>query len=277
MGSRRQAEDEFGRWASLEVGGVRQKMRWIEPGTFMMGSPEGEAGRDEEEGPRHEVTLKKGYWLGDTPCTQELWNVVMGSNPSLFQSPWRPVEQVNWKDCRAFLERLREAAGFFGRLPTEAEWEYACRAGTMTATWVGDLEILGDCHAPRLDPIAWYGGNSGVGFELENGVASSDWPEKQYEHKKAGTRLVKQKDANPYGLYDMLGHVFEWCEDSWDRSSGYPPGPRVDPVSQDGVYRVLRGGSWASVARNLRAASRIGSVPGDRDVSVGFRLAGGEE
>ena len=268
--------DRFGRWASFRVGGVTQRMRWIVPGRFLMGSPAAEAGRFDREGPRHEVTLSEGFWLGETPCTQELWQAVMGDNPSYFPSPRRPVEQVSWEDCRRFFERLNATipelrAGF----PAEAQWEYACRAGTRTATWAGDLRILGERNAPRLDKIAWYGGNSGVGYELQKGWDSSDWRETQYPHTRAGTREVGGKEPNPWGLYDMLGNVYEWCSDWW--ADQYPEGPRVDPSGPDeGAERVIRGGSWVGHARLVRAAYRYCSSPGFRLHYLGFRLSRGQ-
>ncbi len=275
--------DRYGRWASFEIDGVKQRMRWIVPGCFVMGSPESEAGRWRHEGPRHEVTLTEGFWLGATLCTQALWQAVMGENPSHFRSSRRPVEQLSWEDCQEFFERLKArlpelAAGF----PTEAQWEYACRAGTDTAIWLGDLEILGERDAPLLDEIAWYGGNSGVGYDLENGEDSSDWPEAQYPHSRAGTREVGLKRPNPWGLYDMLGNVWEWCSDWWH--DAYPEGPRVDPRGpEQGPSHVIRGGSWftpsryvRSAVRHVRSDARSADSPGDSDDNLGFRLSLGQ-
>jgi len=267
-----EGEDRFGRFGSFEVRGVVHRMRWIPPGMFVMGSPQSEAGRFNDEGPQHQLTLTRGYWLGETPCTQALWRAVMGTNPSRFQSPDRPVEQVSWGDCQAFLEKLGGlAAGLPPRLPAEAEWEYACRAGTTHATWAGGLDIQGQRNAPALDAIAWYGGNSGVGFELHNGAASSDWPEKQYPHMKVGTRSVGKKAANPFGLYDMLGNVWEWCEDG---QRAYTAASVTDPrgPTDAGSGRVIRGGSWRDYARDVRAASRRADRPGGRSDDLGFRL-----
>jgi formylglycine-generating enzyme required for sulfatase activity len=270
--------DEYGLWAAFAVAGVEQRMRWIPPGRFQMGSPETEEGRYKDEGLQHEVTLTKGFWLGQTPCTQDLWQAVMGKNPSHFKSLQRPVERVSWEECKEFYRRLQELVpAFVGKLPTEAQWEYACRAGTETATWKGDLEILGQRNAPRLDKLGWYGGNSGQGFDLETGYDSSDWEEKQYPHTLAGTRKVGLKYPNPWGLYDMLGNVLEWCEDSWDFGEGYSEDPRVDPLETHGSPRVFRGGSWASDARDVRAAYRYGFRPGYRGSDVGFRLSRGPQ
>jgi len=274
--------DRYGLWAAFEVDGVQQRLRWIPPGRFLMGSPPTEAGRWEDEGPQRWVTITKGYWLGETPVTQALWRAVMKSNPSHFVSDDRPVEQVSWDDCGEFIERLnRSLDGLVTRLPSEAEWERACRAGTTAATWVGDLTLRGEHDAPELDAIAWYGGNSGVGFDLDNGYHSSDWPEKQHPHARAGTRPVGQRHANPYGLHDILGNVYEWCQDAakgWKEPYPYASEPAVDPVSPDaGSSRVYRGGSWLSYARYVRAAIRDAFERSSRYDSLGFRLAGGQE
>ncbi|MCB1737447.1 MAG: formylglycine-generating enzyme family protein, partial [Gammaproteobacteria bacterium] len=198
--------DSFGAWIEFEYRGVSQRLRWIPPGRFRMGSPEDEPGRYPYEGPRHEVLIEEGYWLFDTPVTQGLWEAVMGSNPSEFVSPERPVERVNWREAMEFIGKLNAAIPGLGlSLPSEAQWEYACRAGTETAVYSGELEILGERNAPALDAIAWYGGNSGEGYELSEGWNTSDWKEQQqYPNAKAGTREVKGKAASGWGLYDML-------------------------------------------------------------------------
>src|SRR5262249_27255292 len=152
--------DRYGLFSAFIVPGtsVAQRLRWIPPGRFIMGSPENEVGRYNDEGPRHEVMIGAGFWLFDTPCTQGLWEAVMGRNPSRFAGPKRPVEQVSFEDVSHFLERLNAMVpGLELSLPSEARWEYACRAGTAAATWTGDL---GKSMA-LLDPIAWYEENSG--------------------------------------------------------------------------------------------------------------------
>ena len=273
--------DRYGRWVTFGVDApdgarVIQRMRWIPPGRFMMGSPESEVRRwSDREGPQHEVTIATGFWLFDTPCTQVLWQAVMGDNPSRFQSPPRPVESVSFEQAEAFIRRLNtRLPGLDLELPSEAQWEYACRAGTRTATYAGDLDILGDNNAPVLDAIAWYGGNSGQGFELADGLDSSGWKDKQYPHARAGTRPVALKAPNAWGLYDMLGNVWEWCADMWHRDYRGAPADGaawVTPARGGAAYRVLRGGSWFNVAAFARAAYRFGNVPSFRDDLIGFR------
>jgi formylglycine-generating enzyme required for sulfatase activity len=278
--------DRFGLWTEIEVTPerptpagrpVRQRLRWIPPGRFLMGSPEDEPGRHDWEGPQHEVTLASGFWLFDTPCTQALWQAVMGENPSRFQSPARPVDSVCWDNVQKFLVRINERVpGLELRLPSEAQWEYACRVGTTTALYTGGIDIVGENNAPALDPIAWYGGNSGVNFELENGYDMSEWLEKQYDHKRAGTHLVRRKAPNAWSLYDMLGNVWEWCADHWhDSYQGAPADGTawLDANPDPGAYRVIRGGSWIDHARYARSAYRQGTEPGNRNDNLGFRCA----
>lgn len=253
---------------------VVQRLRWIPPGRFLMGSPEDEPGRWEAEGPQHPVTIGQGFWLFDTPCTQALWVALGLDNPSEFQDPARPVEQVSWDDVqKRFLPALNERIPGFV-LPSEAQWEYACRAGTQTALYTGPIEILGDANAPALDGIAWYGGNSGVDFELENGQTRSWLSEMQYPEGKAGTHPVGRKARNPWGIYDMLGNVWEWTQDAWHDSYHEAPSDGSAWETTDaGAERVVRGGSWGSVARLCRSAFRDRSAPADRNDYLGFRCA----
>ncbi|WP_150526764.1 formylglycine-generating enzyme family protein [Roseibium sediminis] len=294
--------DAFGAWATISVIGhnletsedgltlsnevrrVTQKLRWIPQGQFVMGSPEDEPGRYDDEGPRHERTIEHGFWLFDTPVTQALWGAVMEANPSEFLHPDRPVDSVSFEDVLAFITRLNEhLPGLNLGLPSEAEWEYACRGGTKTATYAGQMEILGAHNAPILDEIAWYAGNSGRGYDLAEGFDTSDWSEKQYpEDQKAGTRIVGLKHPNAFGLYDMLGNVWEWCLDEWhDTYEGAPSdgsaregdASRHDREGRED--RVIRGGSWYDLARDVRAAYRNGFEPSYRYDDLGFRCAGG--
>jgi formylglycine-generating enzyme required for sulfatase activity len=268
-------EDEFGVYAAFYLGDVVQRLRWIPPGRFWMGSPEGEAGRWDYEGPRHLVTIGSGFWMMDAPVRQSLWQAVMGDNPSRFKSPDRPVENVSWEMAGEFLSRLNgRVAGLELALPSEAQWEYACRAGSETATYAGDLEILGAHNAPVLDAIAWYGGNSGVGFDLKEGADSSGWADKQYPDSPSGTHPVGKKHPNAFGLHDMLGNVWEWCADHYH--NGYDGAPTdgsawIDSHADAAADRVMRGGSWIYDARSVRAACRSGDLPASRFVDVGFR------
>jgi len=294
--------DRYGLWAELTIEGnaakpptkrafwrrktapskappvpVRQRLRWVPPGRFLMGSPPDEEGRFPNEGPQHEVTIAEGFWMFDTPCTQALWEALMGENPSEFKSPDRPVENVSWDDCRKFVESINEKlrlekAGLSLSLPSEAQWEYACRAGTMAATYAGPLKAQGANNAPILHEIAWYGGNSGIEFELSNSWDASKWPEKQFEFSKAGTHPVARKKANPWGLYDMLGNVWEWCEDVWVQD--YTESSRAATAADSAfAHRVIRGGSWGNDAQGVRAAYRYPYRPSGRDRYLGFRCA----
>jgi formylglycine-generating enzyme required for sulfatase activity len=236
-------DDALGVFAGFSVGDVVHRMRWVPSGSFMMGSPEGEAGRFDSEGPMHQVTLTEGYWLGETPVTQALWNAVTGTNPSHFKGAMRPVETVSWRDCVTFIETLNEhLKGLMVRLPTEAEWERACRAGTVGPTWRGDNTAV------TLARIAWYIENSG-----------------------GETHDVGMLEPNPLGLHDMLGNVWEWCS---DRHGPYASAGAVDPTGAVGSsHRVMRGGSLSGNARVARAAARTALRSGYRETNIGFRLA----
>lgn len=277
-------QDRFGPFAEFDVKGVLQRMRWLPPGSFVMGSPEGEEGRYDDEVQRPVTITATDLWIADTPCTQALWTAVTGKEPSRFPTPDRPVETVSFDDVvRDFLPALEDAVpGLEARLPTEEEWEYACRAGSTTAVYPVEPQvqgapdpwrIQGTHHAELLDPIGWYGGNSGVGFELDDGEDSSGWSEKQYPHTKAGTHPVKTKVPNAWGFYDTLGNVWEWCASFYE--AGQDPRRVMDLEVR--LSRVLRGGSWDAYARNCRAASRNWLAPESRWDVLGFRLARGRE
>ena len=221
---------------------------WVPAGQFRMGSTSREASDDER--PVTRVRISRGFWLGKHEVTQAEWQAVMASNPSAFSGCWRcPVEQVSWNDAQAFIERLNGRAGRERyRLPTEAEWEYAARAGMTTDTYAGDLTNPGG-NDPVVNRIAWYDENS-----------------------DDRTHPVGRKAPNAFGLYDMLGNVWEWAGDWY---GGYPGGIVTDPVGpQSGSSRVLRGGSWRLSARSCRSALRSRDPPGLRlrFGEVGFRL-----
>ncbi len=247
------------------------KFVYIPPGSFMMGSPSGESGRDGDE-KQHRVSLTRGYYMQTTEVTQGQWKRVMGSNPSHFKNCGSncPVENVSWEDCQKFIRKLNGSEGTRKyRLPTEAEWEYAARAGTSTAIYTGDLKIIGKNNGPALDPIAWYGGNSCVDYS--DGYDCSGWDEKQFSCGKCGTHPVAGKKPNSFGLYDMIGNVWEWCQD-W--KGDYPSGSVTDPTGpSSGSRRVVRGGGWNSHARLCRSANRNRFTPGYRFNALGFRLA----
>jgi formylglycine-generating enzyme required for sulfatase activity len=215
-------------------------MVWIPSGSFEMGSPNNEQDRDNDEGPVHEVNIGYGFWMGNYEVTQEQWEAVTGNNPSNFDGDNHPVEQVSWNDIHEdFLSQIDD--GF--RLPSESEWEYACRAGTETRFYWGD-----DPDNDEIGDYAWYDSNS-----------------------NNQTHDVGQKRPNAFGLYDMSGNVYEWCED-WYHNS-YEGAPDDGSAWDDnGSYRVLRGGSWGNRPWNCRSASRSGSNPDGGDYLVGFRL-----
>ena len=306
-------QDPFGLWQALTYQGARQGFRWIPPmrEPFLMGSPEGEHDRRDNER-QHEVLLSPGFWLAETVCTQALWQAVMGRNPSRFKGEARPVERVSWHDVQGFVKRMNgvldaavqralarpvlsmerlggypvgrsssrtdpglgEAAVWLKpdlqanqwpehqdsgqpyprlRLPTEAEWEYACRAGTP-----GPFSF-GDDITPEQ---ANYDGDS----PYRRGPKGLNRQE---------TVEVASLPPNPWGLYEMHGNVWEWCQDWF---AGYPDGLVTNPMGPaSGVGRVLRGGGWFFVARDLRSAYRDHNDPGNRNLDCGFRLALGPE
>ncbi len=248
------------------------KMARIKPGCFQMGSPDDETGRNRDE-TQHYVCLTHGYYLGKYEVTQGLWRQVMGTNPSHFKNCGDrcPVENVSWNDVRKFIAKLNQLTGLQYRLPTEAEWEYAARAGGTPATYNGDLTVNGWHNAPELDAIAWYGGNSGVNYS--NAVNCSTWPDKQYTAKHCGTHPVGLKKANVWGLYDMLGNVMEWVQDGYGKDY-YKNSPSHDPQGQaTDSYHVARGGSWKSRAEYVRSANRSGNAADSHSKYRGFRLA----
>ncbi len=241
--------DVYGLWYVFSVNGVEQCMRWIPPGVFLRGSPESEPDREDDER-QHSVMLSCGFWLADTACTQALWNAVTAERSSEFQGEQLPVENISWLDAAEFCELLNQSfPGFGACLPSEAQWEYACRAGTTTAFWWGDAQSV--VHAK-------YDGDRSYAHERQGQSA---------ENTVEVTRFV----PNPWGLYQMHGNVNEWCRDWY---GDYPDGPAVDPVGPAlGDCRVVRGGSWASYGRWLRAAIRLNVPPDYSDEIIGFRLA----
>ncbi len=253
-------EDDFGIFAEFMVKDVRFVWRWIPPGRFMMGSPDDEAGRFGDETPQHKVTLSRGFWMGETLVTQAQWQAVTGGNPSHFKSPLKlPVERVSWEDSMAFARQLNSlSSGMQATLPTEAQWEYACRAGTNSDFNDGSPCTQPDGLDSALDALGWFGQNSG-----------------------GKTHEVKEKKPNAWGLYDTHGNVWEWCADAW-KPAAYS-GRRssvTDPETvnvDENAFRVVRGGSWNDTAGGCRAAIRYGLRPDFRWSNLGLRLAAGQE
>ena len=249
----------------LPEGAKPLEMIKIPAGTFTMGSPADERGRwvgDGYEWLPHEVTLTQGFYLGKYEVTQAQWETVMGSNPSMDSSEPQsggrygvgddyPVYSVSWNDCQLFIERLNALGQGTFRLPTEAEWEYACRAGTETRFSFGDALECDDVvvYCGLMDEYMWWGGNN----------------------DPYGTKAVGLKLPNPWGLYDMHGNIYEWCWDRWEYPSAR--GPQVDPQGPtSGSYRVIRGGDWNLHAIYCRSAYRFGCIPDDRFRKHGARL-----
>ncbi len=210
-------------------GGVRLELVEIPAGQFLMGSPPDEPGRTDYEGPQHLVTFARSFWIGRYEVTQAQWQAVMGENPSWHKGADWPVTKVNWDDCQEFCRRLSARIGCTARLPSEAEWEYACRAGTTTAYSFGN-------DVSRLPEYAY--------FRRPDAVMR--------------VQSVHSLKPNPWGLYHMHGNAWEWCEDVWRPSYEGAPGDGR-PVTTDNpqdYMRVLRGGCWHLGAAECRSAAR---------------------
>jgi len=226
---------------SLDLGnGAKLDLVLIRPGSFTMGDANG--GNDEK--PAHKVTIKKPFYMGKYEVTQKQWQAVMGGNPSRFKGPQNPVENVSWDDCQTFLQKLNEklpASGAKFSLPTEAQWEYACRAGGTGKFCYGDAE-------GSLGEYAWFAGNSG-----------------------SKTHPVGEKKPNAWGLYDMHGNVWEWCQDWYGAYGAEAVTDTRGPTS--GSYRVYRGSGWGIGAGRCRSAGRGYYAPGLRHFLLGLRVS----
>jgi formylglycine-generating enzyme required for sulfatase activity len=257
--------------AVLLPGGVHLKLVWVPGGVFQMGCSPGDSACSRDEQPAHLVHVD-GFWLGRYEVTQRQWKSVMGESPASFQNcgPDCPVENVSWQDAQRFLKKARHGL----RLPTEAEWEYAVRAGGADLHYSDPVDIVGRYDAPGLDPYAWYGGNSGADYK--GGNDCSDWPDVQYPSETCGTQPVGGKKPNLYGLYDMLGNVWEWCQDAY-RDDVYMSrhGVTDSPVvnGDSASLRVLRGGSWSSEAQDVRPSGRLAFHSDSVRSDIGFRVA----
>jgi formylglycine-generating enzyme required for sulfatase activity len=216
----------------------------IEPGCFQMGNDKPPTDRTIGESPSHKVCIEKSFYIGETEVTQKQWEDVMGNNPSKTKVEDRPVDRVSWNDTQEFIQRLNaKDGGKYFRLPTEAEWEYAARAGSNSDYSFGD-------SPSSLGEYAWFGN---LGY-------------------KGSSHEVAQKKPNDRGLYDMHGNVWEWVQD-WFSPSYYSDSPEKNPLGPEtGKYRVYRGGSWVGKAENLRSAVRFSALPVTRTHDLGFRL-----
>ena len=234
-------QDRYGVFAELRVKNQVQTFRWCPPGQFLMGSPDGEEGRQEEEGPRIRVTFTGGFWIMDTPVTQAFYDAITGDDPS--QAVMKPVTNLTGAEIQDFITQLNGLiCGLKVQLPSEAQWEYACRAGIRRRFSWGD---------------SW-----------DDTKAIWDWP-----------TVVKSYDANPWGLYDMHGNVWEWCADVWHDSheganqNGFPRQASQKQITEE--MFVIRGGSFSDRGENCRSAARLGFTPEERHQKIGFRLIQG--
>jgi formylglycine-generating enzyme required for sulfatase activity len=220
--------------------GVAMEFVLIPAGSFVMGSDEHTGEGDES--PAHRVTVSRPFYLGKTEVTQEQWTAVMGDNPSAFRGAKLPVEHVSWNDCQRFIAKLSAKAGRSFALPTEAQWEYACRGGTTTPWSFGKHESAAGDHA-------WLGENSG-----------------------GGTHPVATKASNAWGLHDMHGNVWEWCSD-WYAKHAYDDKNVIDPTGPAAATgsRVLRGGAWGDAPEGVRSAVRNCLSPAETHDGIGFR------
>jgi formylglycine-generating enzyme required for sulfatase activity len=223
--------------------GLDLEMLLIPAGEFIMGSPDSDRDAVDDEKPHHPVSITKPFYLGKYAVTQEQWQAVMGNNPSYFEGPKNPVEQVSWSDCQKFLKRLNaKIGGGKFSLPSEAQWEYACRAGSSTKYCFFNR---GDEEA-ELGHYAWYHRNSG-----------------------GQTHPVGEKRPNAWGLCDMHGNVWEWCEERWYTYERHAQSSTPDSRGSD---RICRGGGWNYFAKYCRSAIRFVFLPGRRLKFLGLRV-----
>ncbi len=225
--------DGSARYFLEEIGAIRLEMVEIPGGLFTMGSPENEEGRYNYEGPQHQVKVPP-FFIGKYQITQEQYQVLMGENPSRFPGRKRPVERVTWIEAGKFCEQLSKKTGKSYTLPSEAQWEYACRAGTITPFHFG-----GSINTD----LANYNGNY-----THDSVTKGEWRQQTTE--------VGIFPPNPFGLYDMHGNVSEWCLDTWHPNYQGAPNDGREWIDESSQYKVIRGGSWLNLSRICRCASR---------------------
>ncbi len=240
------SQKQIAREKRFLVKGIKIEMILVPPGKYIMGSPETESDRDDKE-KQHNVKIKRPFWIGKYEVTQKQWETIMGDNPSESNQGDRyPVEKVNWKDCQKFLTKINEA-NF--RLPSEAEWEYACRGGTT-----GRFNIAGDISTEQI----CY---SGLMF----------YRERKETGEKNTIEVGKLKEKNSWGAYDFHGNIWEWCQ---DLMADYDKNPKDGrSYEKDGVNRICRGGAFNTFGSSCRSANRDSVPPEQKDKNLGFRLA----
>jgi formylglycine-generating enzyme required for sulfatase activity len=261
------------------------KFQYIPSGEFMMGISTGDLNGDECEEPQHRVEITKPFYLGRYPITQEQWEMIMKDRPFYFDDAGRtvPAENVSWNRAQEFLEKLNEMEGRDGsssnpmyRLPTEAEWEYAARAGTTTELYNGKLEERGEFESQNLDKIAWFAGNAQANYESSVSfdilVGSETYLYKNVPFEKTGPQPVGKKYPNSWGLYDMIGNIWEWCED-WYSENFYHFTEVIDPKGPpEGEEKVVRGATFVNCNKTCRVSFRDSHKPTRDDPLIGFRV-----
>ena len=259
-------QDDYGVFVEFTVAEVSQRLRWCPPGDFLLGSPKDEAERYETEGPQVRVRFSKGFWLFDTPVTFALYNAVLGQASADQDDKDLPLTEISWNDAQDFLGKLNaKIPGLELRLPSEAEWEYACRAGSQTPFEPNVARQFGG-NTITVDEANYDGNPYGK-------APKGTFRDKAIPVKEHGFR------PNKWGLWQMHGNGWEWCEDVWNNShegAAIDGAPRQASQQAGKTYRVVRGGSWRSSARNCRSAYRNRNAPVNRIGSYGFRPARGQ-
>ncbi len=264
--------DDFGRWAELPLGGsCAMRMRWIPSGTFTMGSPSGESGRGSTETP-HSVTISHGFWLAETACTQSQWEVLHGNGGDNHPTAL-PQTGIDLQDCEGAVKSLSQRiAPAVARLPTEAEWEYACRAGSGTPFFCGKFIDGFGYAAAGVVAAAWHEHagepNPLPAIDAELAGRSGD--------ADIGPHAVGKLRPNAWGLFDMHGNVLQWCEDAWDGQLPLPSAAQTDPLSTEGVMGVGRGGSWHQLPEACRSAARTALPTSAKEDWLGMRILIGD-
>jgi formylglycine-generating enzyme required for sulfatase activity len=246
---KQEAQDILPEGKPYNVPDLDMKMIWVPPGKFVMGSPKSEPGHRQEEEELHQVTISRGFWVGQFEVTQAQFETILGDNPSAFKDPQMPVHKVNWHEAMEFCEVLTEREKSVNRmpnkwsfnLPSEAQWEYACRADTTTVFHFGN-------EAEELPPYGWFADNS-----------------------DGGPKTIGTKKPNAWGIHDLHGNMGEWCFDWYGKA--YPVDGSVDPITEKAsAFKVFRGGTYTDIPERCRAAHRHRITPETRNPWIGFRV-----